>query len=475
MNQKRDGFSTSIGALLATLGSCLGLGNIIFFPGKIINSQAGAIFIISYIVFLFLVAIPVLIGELVIGRRAEENVVNSYAKAANHKNYGVLGWFVSAGAVFLLGYYTVFASWVFRYAGFSAIGGLNGVETTDKAGELFGSFLGSIEPLIWQVLFIVIIGIVLSFGIKKGIEKAVRILMPILAAILLIILIRGLTLSGAGEAARYLFIPDSSIFTLGNMLPVIVLTVGLGLFKLSLGIGTMVTYGSYTKKEVNIYSSAVKIALIDLGVTLIAGFGIYSGFFTGGGVIGDNSAGFSLLFISVPALFKAIPLGNIIMALFFVLTTMVAFTAAISIFEVPITVLHEKTKLSRKQSVWLISAIVMAIGVFPGLSSSVFPQLDKLVLSIGGIESVGLITIMDYLVSNVMMPISGIIAIFIIAFRFKKEDLSHELSSRGDLDNHHITGAYKKFAVLTLGLLVLVLAESAFGLVTMLLTNLSII
>ena len=376
---------------------------------------------------------------------------------------------VSIVAIFLLGYYTVLAGWVFRYAGFSIIGGLNDVSTTKEAGTLFGNFLGSPEPLIWQIIFIVIIGIVLSFGIKKGIERAVKILMPILVIILAIIFIRGITLGGAGSAFSYLFIPQKETLTLAKILPVIVLTVGLGLFKLSLGIGTMVTYGSYTKREVNIYSNAVKIALIDLMVTLIAGFSIYSGFFTGGGKIGDNSAGFGLLFVSVPALFKAIPLGNFIMALFFILTTMVAFTAAISIFEVPITVIHEKTKLGRKASVWIVAGIVLLIGILPALSDSVFPQLGQMSITFGLIQQDGLISIMDHLVSNVFMPISGIVVMIIIAFRAKKDELENELSSGGMFKNNKLTDFYKKLGIVTLVLLIFVLMESSFGVVSLLL------
>lgn len=469
MEKKRDGFSSNLGAILATLGSCLGLGNIIFFPGKIINSQAGAIFLISYIIFLFLVAIPVLIGELVIGRHSQKNAVNSYEKLGKKKIFGTFGWLVSIAAVFLLAYYTVLAGWVFRYAGFSVIGGLRGVSTTEEAGVLFGNFLGSPEPLIWQILFVAIIAIVLSFGIKKGIERAVKFVMPILVIILAIIFIRGITLSGAGSAFNYLFVPDSELFTLSKILPVIVLTVGLGLFKLSLGIGTMVTYGSYTNKKVNIYSNAVKIALIDLMVTLVAGFSIYSGFFTGGGVIGDNSAGFGLLFVSVPALFQALPLGNIVMALFFVLTTLVAFTAAISIFEVPITVINEKTKLGRKASVGVVVAVVLLIGLFPALSDSVFPSLGQMSVNFGLITQDGLISIMDHLVSNVFMPISGIVVMIIIAFRATKKELEDELSSEGLYKNERKTDFYKKLSVVSLVLLVFVLMESSFGIISLLL------
>ena len=471
MEKKRDGFSSNLGAVLATLGSCLGLGNIIFFPGKIINSQAGAIFIISYIIFLFLVAIPVLIGELTIGRHSQKNAVNAYETLGHNKGFGALGWLVSVVAIFLMGYYTVLAGWVFRYAGFSVIGGLRDVSTTKEAGALFGSFLGSPEPLIWQIIFIVIIGIVLSFGIKKGIERAVKILMPVLVIILVVIFIRGVTLSGAGSAFSWLFIPKAETLTLSKILPVVVLTVGLGLFKLSLGIGTMVTYGSYTKREVNIYSNAVKIALIDLIVTLVAGFSIYSGFFTGGGKIGENSAGFGLLFVSVPALFRTIPLGNIIMALFFILTTLVAFTAAISIFEVPITVIYEKTKLGRKTSVWIVAGIVLLIGIFPALSDSVFSSLGQLSVTFGLITQDGLISITDHLISNVFMPISGIVVMIIIAFRAKKDELENELSGGGVLKNNKLTDFYKKLSVVSLILLIFVLAESSFGLISLLLSK----
>lgn len=437
--KKRDGFGSSIGAFLAMLGSALGVGNIIKFPA-LVGENGGAAFILVYIFCLLISGFPIMVAEVLIGRKSHKNNVDAYTEAGEKKTWGAVGWFGAFTTIFLLSYYTLFASWVIRYAYEAITGHLNYIADAGIAKTLFNNFNGSAEPFFWQVAFLVLAGIVLSLGIKNGIERIVKILMPLLIVILAVTVVRGMFLPAAGTALKFLLSPDFSKITS----TVVVSALGLSFFKLSLGIGSMVIYGSYSNDKTKIINTAAKISIIDLVVSILAGFAIFSGFFSG------NSsslplAGFDLLFESLPILFSGVFFGQYIMFLFFFLTGIIAFTAVISILEVPIAIISEKTRPGRLAAVWIVIAAVVIIGSIPSLSNSFFSSClgeNNLIMHIGDIEKAGITNIFDYLVSNVLMPLIGLFTAILVAYRMDKKTVINELNNFGSLNNIKIIKIY---------------------------------
>ncbi|AMP20485.1 hypothetical protein AZF37_04270 [endosymbiont 'TC1' of Trimyema compressum] len=443
--KKRDGFGSSIGALLAMLGSALGVGNIIKFPA-LVGENGGAAFILVYIICLLVSGFPIMVAEIFIGRKAHKNNVDAYTEAGGRKSWGALGWLGTFAAMLLLAYYTLFASWVMRYAYTTMTGQLNGITDVGVAKTLFSNFNGSAEPFFWQVGFLLLAGIVLSFGVKKGIERVVKILMPLLIVILIIAVVRGALLPEAGSALKFLLSPDFSKITSA----VVVTALGLSFFKLSLGIGSMVIYGSYSDGQTKIMSTAAKIIIIDLVVSVLAGFAVFSGFFSGNGS-GLPLAGFDLLFESLPVLFSNVFLGQHVMFLFFFLTGIVAFTAAISILEVPIAVISEKTRLGRLSTVWIVIAVIMIVGSIPSLGNSLFSYFgdSTLVMRIGDIEKSGITNIFDYIVSNIFMPLIGMFTAILVAYKMDEKTVINELSNFGSINNIKAIKIYRWILKLT--------------------------
>ena len=437
--KKRDGFKNSIGAFLAMLGSALGIGNIIKFPA-LVGENGGAAFILVYIICLLVSGFPVMVAEILIGRKAHKNNVDAYTEAGGTKFWGTIGWFGVFAAMLLLTYYTLFASWVMRYTYTAITGQLNGIADVSASKVIFNNFNGSVEPFFWQIGFLLLAGIVLSFGVKKGIERVVKILIPLLVIILIITVIRGAFLPEASTALKFLLNPDFSKITS----TVVVTALGLSFFKLSLGIGSMVIYGSYSDGQTKIISTAAKISAIDLFVSVLAGFAVFSGFFSGNS-FGLPLAGFDLLFESMPVLFSNIFFGQQIMFLFFFLTSIVSFTAVLSILEVPISTISEKARLSRLPTVWIVVAIIIIVGSIPSLSNSLFSCLgdNVLVMRIGNIEKSGITNIFDYLVSNIFMPLIGLFTSILVAYKMDKKIFINELNNFGSLNNAKAIKIYR--------------------------------
>ncbi len=417
----RDGFTSKFGVLMATLGSAVGLGNIWKFP-SLTGSNGGASFLLVYLAATMLVGLPVMIGETMLGRTARANAVTAFERLAPRGQWWwkVIGWMGFAAALLILAFYSEVAGWVYAYI-FKAIAG--SVATTDPkaANAAFGAMVSDpIASLFWQWVVMGVTGSIIMLGVAKGIEAVTRRLMPLLFVLLLVLCARSLTLPGAARGLAFLFEPDFSKIT-----PLVALTaLGLAFFKLSLGMGTMLTYGSYFRDDQNIPATATRVMLADLSVSLLAGVAIFPAVFAFGFA---PAAGPSLVFMTIPAVFAAMPGGRVFMVIFFVLTAVASVGAMLSLLEVPVAILSERYGIGRKAaSAWTILAVV-ALGAPAALSQSLTANAR-----IFGFNPFDLF---DFLSSNVLLPLGGILICLFVGWVFGLKELQHRLSNDGSLAN----------------------------------------
>ena len=425
MNQlNRDGFTSTFGVLVATLGSAVGLGNIWKFP-SLTGMNGGAGFLLVYLLATLLVGLPVMIAETMLGRAARANAVTTFDRVAPRSQWWwkIIGWMGFAAALLIMSFYSGVAGWVYAYI-FKAISGE--ISTTDPkvAGEVFGKLVSNpVSSLVWQWVVLGVTGSIIMLGVSKGIEAVARKLMPLLFILLLILCARSLTLPGAMQGLTFLFSPD-----LAKITPAVVLTaLGLAFFKLSIGMGTMMTYGSYFRENQNIPATTTRVMLADLSVSLLAGIAIFPAVFAFGF---EPAAGPSLVFMTIPAVFTAMPGGTVFMTIFFILTAIASVCAILSLLEVPVAILSERFGLGRKMaSLYTIIAIAL-LGVPATLSQSLTAEMK--------VFGMNPFDLFDFLSSNVLLPLGGILICLFVGWVYGLPQLEKQLSNKGELDNSQL-------------------------------------
>jgi neurotransmitter:Na+ symporter, NSS family len=420
-SSSRDGFTSTFGVLVATLGSAVGLGNIWKFP-YLTGTNGGASFLLVYIIATLLVGLPVMITEIMLGRASRANAITTFEKLAP-KGQGAwkwIGYMGVAAAVLILAFYTEVAGWVFAYI-FKALSGQLGSTDPAHTKAIFGELVANPQSaLIWQWIVLAFTGAIIMCGVSKGIEAVSKKLMPVLFLLLIALCIRSLTLPGAMRGLEFLFTPDFSKINA----TVILTAVGLAFFKLSIGMGTMLTYGSYFRAEQNIPLTATRVMFADLTVSLLAGMAIFPAVFAFGF---EPAAGPSLVFITIPAVFHSMPGGSIFMALFFILTAIAATGAILSILEVPVAMLIERCNWSRKKAT-AISILTVALFGLPAALSQSLTANWKLF----GLNAFDLF---DYISSNILMPVGGILICLFAGGSYGLPKLKEALSNGGTLNN----------------------------------------
>ncbi len=388
----RDAFASTLGAFAATVGSAVGLGNIWKFP-YLTGSNGGAAFVLAYLLAVALVALPVMVVEHAIGRRMRLDAVQAYGKVVpGQRGWAAIGWAGLASAVLIMAFYTDVAGWVFAYVWKSAAAAAGGAPLGPEAfGQLAG---GTWEPLAWQAGVLALTAAIIAGGVSAGIERVTKALMPALFVLLLVCDARALTLPGAGAGVAYLFTPDLAKLT-G---PVLLSALGLAFFKLSLGMGTMTTYGSYLPAGVRLVPNAARVALADTAVSLLAGLAIFPAVFAFGGT---PAGGPGLLFNTIPLVFAQMPGGAVFTTLFFVLAAIATIGAMVSLIEVPVAFLVERGGLRRRQAAVVTAVAMYALGALATLSQG--PVLSGVTLF-----GKGFFDLFDFASSNVLLPVGGL-------------------------------------------------------------------
>ncbi len=351
MEVDRGQWSSKIGFIFAAAGSAIGLGNIWRFP-YVVGENGGGAFVLLYIFFVALIGLPYMYAELALGRSIQRNPVGSIdaiKPRSAWKGVGYLGVITGLG---ILSFYGVIAGWTVGYI-YKMISGNTGS---------FSQFIA--DPLSVIILFAAFIFLTASIvhgGVSGGIERWSKILMPIFFILLLVLIIYANTLEGAMKGLEFYLYPDFSKITGKTILAAL----GQAFFSLSLGMGLMITYGSYVSKKENLVSSGMWVAFFDTLIAIMAGLIIFPALFAMGQ---SPAAGPKLVFVVFPKLFASIPGGMFVGALFFILLSVAALTSTISLLEVPVAFMVDEKKVSRKSIVWVVAFITFLIGIPSALS-----------------------------------------------------------------------------------------------------------
>lgn len=448
VNQSRDGFATKLGVLTATLGSAVGLGNIWKFP-YMTGEHGGAAFLFIYLAATVVVGLPVMISEIMMGRHARANAIATWKDVApNRPAWMLVGVCGVLAAFAIMAFYADVVGWVFSYIIQAVSGSLN--STDPKVAEAaFGATVSAPwTSLAWQGGVLVLVSAIIIGGVSKGIEKTTKTLMPILLGMLIIVCIRSLTLPKAMEGLAFLFNPDFSKVT-GE---VVLMAMGLAFFKLSIGMGTMMTYGSYFREDADVPLTATRVMLADLTVSLLAGIAIFPAVFNYGF---EPAAGPGLLFMTIPAVFSSMPMGQFFMAIFFILTGIATIGAMLSLFEVPVAFMIESMGWTRKKA-----TIVTALGLG---SCGIPATLSFSLLSDVTLFGLNFFDFYDYLSSNLLMPIGGFFICVFAGWFWGKENIEKSLSNNGTLKNRAIITLYSVIVKWVTPLLVLAVLLKGLG------------
>ncbi len=417
----RGRFGSRLGVVLASAGSAVGLGNVWRFPTEV-GRNGGAAFIVIYLLFVFLLAMPVMVAEFVIGRRGKANTVDAYRRLAPGRPWFVAGYLGVLTSVLMLSFYCVVAGWTLHYTVASLTLDLSG---RGDYGGLFANFVaGTWWPIVFLALFMLITHVVVARGVERGIERVSKVLMPVLLVIIAVLVCYSLTMPGAEAGLRFLLKPDFSKVTGG----VVLSAVGQAFFSLSVGQGAMVTYASYFGRDTRLVSSAFSVCVIDSAIAILSGFFIFPAVFSVGNVPPDAGAG--LVFITLPQMFDTafagIPVvGYIFSGLFYVLLLVAALTSAIAMHEIITAFIRERFSLPRHCAAAVVTGICTALGVACSLSFGAWRAVK--------VAGMGFFDLFEFLTAKIMMPLGGMLITLFVGWQMPLPVVEAELSNGGKL------------------------------------------
>ena len=411
-------WSSKIAFLIACIGAAVGLGNIWKFP-YMAGTQGGGAFVLIYLISIFAIGIPIATAELLIGRGGRRNVVSSVRQLAKHTRYPILYAPIGVISIFttflLMTFYAVIAGWVMAYIWRALTGALNGLNA-EGASQLFGGLLANPQEMIfWQVAFLALTGFVTARNIRSGLEKANVILMPLLFIMLLLIIGYGFVAGDIVQAVTFLFTPDFSKITANTILSAI----GHGFFSVGVGTAILITYGAYVQGNMRIGEAAMIIGLADTVIALLAGIGIFAIVFAQNLAPGSGPG---LIFTTLPLAFAQMPAGTILATIFFLLVLFAALTSALSITEVPVRWIHENFNIPRSRASFIVLFACFIVGLITVFSFNVWQ--DVRLASSGILSDKSLFDIKDYIASNILLPLGGLLIVSFAAWVMPVEQTS---------------------------------------------------
>jgi len=413
---RHEHWSSRTGFLLAAIGAAVGLGNIWRFP-YVLGTNGGAAFVLVYLLAIFLVAMPVMMGEMILGRRGHMSAPATLRKIAVEirasPNWQWLGWMGIFILFLVLSFFSVIGGWSMAYIFKTASGQFTGLGP-DDVGNSFNLFLDSPGTLIiWHAVFMALTIFIVSRGIKSGIEKAVTIMMPALFVMLVGLVIYGMVAGEFSQAINFLFRPDFSKLT-----PEVTLdAIGQALFSVNVGVGALLTYAAYLPEDVDLVKSSVVITIGDTLVALLAGVMIFPIVFAYGL---DPAEGPGLIFVTLSTAFGNMPGGAFIGCTFFVLVFLAALTSALSMLEVQISRLEENEGANRAKMAIVLGSAIFLFGILTVLSFNTLSDVRPL----AGIEMFSernIFELIVYLAANVLMPIGALLYAVFVGWWLSKE------------------------------------------------------
>lgn len=421
-------WSSRIGFLMAAVGSAVGLGSIWKFP-YMTGEGGGSAFVILFVICITLIGFPVLIMEWLIGRRGGRSPVGSFVDVARanagSSTWGILGGLGTLAAFLILSFYSVIGGWSLNYVFktlFNQFNGMNGQATE----QVFNGMLASApEMTIWHTIFMLLTALIVAGGVAGGIERAAKWMMPLLALIMLVIVGYNLFTADFARGFHYLFDFDPSKVTAKVMISAL----GHAFFCLSLGMAVMVSYGSYLKGDVDLFSAARTVVIWDIIFSLMAGLAIFPIIFSNGL---DPAGGPGLVFITLPIAFGNMSFGLVIGTLFFLLLTFAALTSSISVLEPVVAFLQEKLGMSRRMATWVGALSTWALGVLALLSFNLLQDVTIFTIHVNGeAKPQGIFDALDYTTSKYMLPLIGLGTVLFMTYVVGQDSIREELRLEG--------------------------------------------
>jgi neurotransmitter:Na+ symporter, NSS family len=408
----RDQFASKIGFILAAAGSAIGLGAIWKFP-YMAGTNGGSVFILLFIICTVFIGLPILIAEFMIGRRGQKDAITTFKEQAPGKPWYLVGWMGMIAGGLILSFYSVVGGWILSYL-FRAF-------TFSLAGKDldFATLFNEIIANPWEVIFaqgvfILLNVIIVQAGIKKGIEVASKWMMPTLFIFFIILAIRSLSLEGAMEGVKFMFVPNWDYLNFETLL----MALGQAFFSLSVGVACMITYASYLSRKEKIVSSAFNVAWMNIFVSILAGLVIFPAVFALGYT---PNQGPGLVFIMIPAVFEQLPFGSFLLIIFFILLLFATITSSISMLEIGVSAgVGEHANRRKKITLWF-SVAIFAFGIPSALSYGIlsdFTILDRTFFDL-----------IDFLTSNLMMPVGALCVSLFAGYYYTKDISRAELNA----------------------------------------------
>ena len=423
---QRGLWSSRLAFILAATGSAVGLGNIWKFP-YITGENGGGAFVLVYLLCVAAIGFPIMMAEVLIGRRGGHSPVRSMADICRQERLAPAWKLVAAvgvlAAFIILSFYSVIGGWAVSYVGTAASGALSG-QSPEAIKGIFGSLLASPgQLLLWHSVFMALVMVVVARGVSGGLERAVSILMPALFVLLLVMDGYALTTGHFGQAVSFLFRPDFSKLTTAGVL----VAMGHAFFTLSLGMSVMIAYGSYLPKGVSIARTSMAVSIIDTVVALLAGLAIFPIVFANGL---EPGSGPGLIFQTLPIAFGKMPLGSLFGTLFFLLLIFAAWTSGISLLEPLVEWLEERKGMSRNLSTLLAGGACWALGIVSILSLNVWSDITPLGM-FDHFKGKTFFDLFDFLTANILLPLGGLLVAVFVGWVMQRKVVMQELAMSG--------------------------------------------
>ena len=415
MKQKRIGFATRMGAIAATVGSAVGLGNIWRFPYQAGENGGGA-YILVYLICVLLLGIPIMMSEFVIGRSTHKSMKGAVEELTPGSPFKLFAYIGVLGGLLICGYYCVVCGWVIEYLWSSASGNLLG-HTPEEYSSIFSTFVSSPwRCVMWTLLFLILNFLVLNRGVEKGIERIASFMMPLLFLLLIVFCVNSLLLPDSDEGMEFLFEVDFDDLGWKGVVD----AMGQAFMSLSLGVTCLITYSSYFKDDSNLMKDAVTISGLDTLVAILAGIVIFPAVFSFGL---EPNAGPKLIFEILPTIFQQMPGGSIWATLFFLLLFFASITSTISLSEIPITFLIDEYKISRGKAIAITAVLMTVIAVLSALSFSTLSDVKLL--------GRNLFDFLDFVGPNFFMLLGGLVTAIYVGWVLKKDVIHEQLTNGG--------------------------------------------
>ncbi len=456
----RGNFNSKLGFIAAAAGSAVGLGNIWRFPFEVADG-GGAAFVLMYLMFCFFLCFPVMVTEIAIGRKAQKNPVGAFAALGfpRWKFLGKLGIFCG---VLILSFYNVVAGWAFGYFIEMVLGNF-------AIGGQFGDYVKDIAKIGgYGAVFMFTTAFIVARGVSAGIEKASKILMPSLLIMILLLVGYAMTLPHAFEGIAFYLVPDFSEITF----EVAYSALGQAFFSLSLGMGALITYGSYVSKSDNIITSAALVTLTDISVAFLAGLMMFPFVaYLSAGDIASVSGGPGLIFVTLPGVFESFGpvLGVLVGATFFLLLSFAALTSTVSLLEVPVSYAVDELSIERKKAVWGIALFIFVIGIPSLMANGYSSFFSAFITYLGNDAPTDFMTMVQDIANDSLLPLGGCLIAFFGAYVWKKANLNAEIAEgnpgyRGSFVEKFVNLMVSYFCPAVLGIMfVLTVLDRFFG------------